>query len=149
MRAIITFLSLVALSLTIHACATVSKCQDPAQRNTVECAVINSVVDCLTPEAKQLESEFGPLVKALIAKYTSSNGTIDWTTLANDAGLNATTGVADGMCVIADVVKDLQTKVTAEGSATRPNYAALSVGFDVLRAKVAPGVKFRTRNGDL
>lgn len=145
---LIVFFALFALSLTVAACAgTISKCKDPAQRNTVECAVVNSVVDCTTPEASTLISEFSPIVEDwIVAKYTGADGTIDWSKAGEQL---KSAGIADGMCVLASVVQKLSGKSTAEGGPGRPKAESLTVGFDTLRAKLAPGVQFKTAQGTL
>lgn len=141
-----SLVALLVICICAIGCGARQKCQDPAQRNTVECAVVNSIVDCTTANATQLETQFGPVVQWLIAKATGADGSIDWGQVTDTV---KSFGIADGMCVIATVVEDLTQKSTAAGGPGRPSHDSLATGFDQLRAKVAPGIRFHTPRGDL
>lgn len=148
MRKIFTILILIgSVALICGACcATAQKCADPVQRNTTVCAVVNDIVDCTTPQATTLIAEFAPLVLTLVEKLTGADGSIDMSALGADV---KSAGIADGMCVIADVFKSLQSKSTAAGGPGKPKLDAVSNGFDQLRSQVTPGVKYKTPHGEI
>lgn len=136
----------IVVVFVLQSCAGLQKCQDPAQRNTLECAVVRDVVDCTTANATSLIGQFKTTVAALVAKYTGTDGAIDWNGLGD---ATKSFGIADGECVLADVIFDLMKRSSASGDGTHPKYESLSLGFDQLRSKRHPGVRFHTPDGDL
>lgn len=147
-------LGFTIVSLLAVCCGAAQKCREPANRNSPSCAIVNSVIDCTTDNAKTLVKEFGPAIVELIRTKTSTDGAIDWSSL-EDA--TKSLGIADGMCVLASLTAKppapLKPQVVVGGGSSPPirelNVSELRLGFDRVRSQLAPGVKFHTADGDL
>lgn len=138
----LAFVFLIALA----ACGSIQRCAEPEHRNEPACSIVNSVVDCTTANATTLIDQFEPAIVELIKAHTSADGIVDWPAIEPALSKFA---IADGQCVLADVVGMLTRKSTAAGAPDRPKAESISDGFDVFRSKVSPGVKFKTRAGEI
>lgn len=142
----ISLLFLSILAIASACCGAAQRCAEPAHRNELSCAVLHDVVDCTTTNAKTLIDQFEPAVIALLTGATSPDGVISWDKIEPAVSSFA---VADGMCVLADVVGQLTRRSGAAGTPGSPTFESVSIGFDKVRAKLAPGVRFKTPSGEI
>lgn len=146
----------VMLGITQLSCNT--NCQDPKNASSVGCVIENAVVDCTGVSSLATGvAVVQPIVDQLIASVTLADGTIVWATIEQQI---VDLGLKYGTCVIAAVwnnyVNGIPPAVAGSGSAvpaiaagsgvlakTRFSAADLSAEFERIRAKVAPGRKFK------
>ena len=112
--------------------------------------LVGNIVDCTTPGARDLISEFGPVLEQLIASSTGADGQVDWQRIKDATKSFA---VEAGGCVLASAVQALQ------GSALKTPPGALRGvpvdpevlrrGFEEIRASQLAGKRFKTESGEL
>ena len=148
-------IALLVLLAQLSCTSTTATCQDPKNASSVECVVVGAVVDCTgVSSLASAVAVVGPIVDNLLSAAIQADGTIAW------AGIEpqlVTLGLQYGMCVIAEIWNNYVNGVPPRGIGSGSALVAharivptdLAAEFDRIRAKVAPGRKFKTARGTL
>lgn len=166
-RAAVVTAALLVL-LVLPSCGT--NCKDPKNASNAVCIVEGAVVDCTgVSSLSTAVAVVGPKVDGLILGATQANGTIAWTSIETQI---VELAYQYGACVIAEVwnaytsgaapAAVVATTGGGAGSGSAAVAAApifiprakvapadLAAEFDRIRAKVAPGRKFKTHGATL
>jgi hypothetical protein len=136
---------LVVLALLLTACSSCSWLQSESKE------VAGDVVDCTTAQAKELGTQFGPVVDELLTNATGNDGSVDWTRIRT-----ATKSFAldTGACVLASAVARALAPKTSDPNAPQAaglevDVVALRQGFEQLRNEAYGGKSFKTELGVL
>ena len=127
-----------------------TNCQDPKNASSVACVIEGAVVDCTG--VSSLSSSIAvvqPIVDQLIASAIQADGSIVWAPIE---GQIVDLGLQYGTCVIAEIWNNYVNGVppgSAAGTRARLSTADLVAEFERIRAKVAPGRKFKIAGGGL
>jgi len=140
----------VALCITQPSCGA-ANCQDPKNAQSTACVVEGAVVDCtgVTSLASTV-AVVEPIVGKLITSATQPDGTIAWPSIEQQV---IDLALQYGTCVIAEIWNDLTApKGAGSGSSMLARTrlpADFTAEFDRIRARVAPGRKFKTSRATL
>jgi hypothetical protein len=161
-NALIVFLvaSLATLGILQTSCGSSLNCQDPKNATNVACVVEGAVVDCTgVTSISSAVSVVTPIVEKLVASATQSDGSIQWSSIEQQL---VNLALQYGMCVVAEVWNQLMSPPapgsgggagSGSGSALVARRAlpsaSLAAAFDRIRARVAPGRKFKISAGTL
>jgi len=155
--------SVVLLAVVPSSCGGSLNCQDPKNAASTACVVEGSLVDCTgvvsLPSAVAVAT---PVVEKIVASARQPDGTYKWSSSIEQQLVDL--ALQYGMCVVAEVWNNLTRPTLSAGSgsagsgsagsgsaevarATPASAAALAEEFDRVRARVAPGRRFKTSGG--
>ena len=131
-------------------CATIAECKQPAHALEAKCIAINSVIDCTTPAAASMISQFKPLLEGAVQHATSGDGGID---LPSIKAVTASLATDDAKCVAAAVfhaaVRRLADPNAPKSSPLVADPIMLKAGFESIRTEQFGGKTFRLPEGSL
>lgn len=138
-------------------------CQDPKNASNIACVIDGAVVDCTgVTNLQSAVAVVTPIVEKLVFGAMQADGTINWKSIE---GSLINIALQYGMCVLSEVWDQLMNgggggsgssgSASGSGSGSAPAPSArprlapadLAQEFDHIRAKVAPGYKFKTASG--
>lgn len=110
-----------------------------------------AVVDCTKGQLRTVVEQFAPVLDALLVQAVTPDGKVNWQPLE---GVTKNLGVAEGGCVLSDVVaQELHPKPTAPGAPKASELvldaASLRAGYEQIRKAQFGGAVYVTSAGPL
>ena len=130
---------IVLLIVQLSCTSTTAICQDP---KSAQCIVEGAVVDCTgVSSLPSAVAVVGPIVEKLIVSATQPDGSINWTAIEPQL---VDLALQYGTCTVAEVWNSYGSKPAGSERVAHALPAGFAAEFDRIRAKVAPGRKFKT-----